>query len=407
MVKLAVLNSHPIQYFAPLYRRLAQEPDIDLTVYFCSRQGIVEYRDADFGLSFCWDVPLLAGYRSIFLPNLRRGKAMNGFFSLLNPSIVRELRHGRYDALWVHGHGYATHLLAILTARLLGIPVLMRGETHLLLRRSSLKRRLRRPLLRLFYRHLCAACLAIGSRNEAFYRAHGVASDHLFLVPYVVDNDFFGQAIRPGNEHRSAMRRRRGLPVGVPVILFASKLTARKRPLDALSAYGDLRRAGIRACLVFVGSGEQEVELQRCAQSERIPDVHFLGFRNQSALPELYALADIFVLPSENEPWGLVINEVMSASLPVVAAAEIGAAADLVQHGVNGFVYRAGDIASLTHHLGLLARNRRLREEMGERSRQRIATWDMELCVQGVHEALRAVMSRRATSSTSLWRARV
>jgi hypothetical protein len=89
--RLAILNSHPIQYFAPLYRRSARESEIDLTIYYCSRQGLAEHVDPDFGVSVQWDVPLLEGYESRFLPNPRRRDRVGGLFSLINPSIVREV----------------------------------------------------------------------------------------------------------------------------------------------------------------------------------------------------------------------------------------------------------------------------------------------------------------------------
>src|SRR2546428_10103483 len=101
-VKLAILHSHPIQYFAPLYSRIAREPEIDLTVYYCSRQGVDAYCDEGFGQQLKWDIPLLEGYRYKFLPNLRHGDKVSGFLSLINPAIIKELGREGYDALWVN-----------------------------------------------------------------------------------------------------------------------------------------------------------------------------------------------------------------------------------------------------------------------------------------------------------------
>src|SRR6266480_2212820 len=119
MYKLAILNTHPIQYFAPLYRRLAQEPDLDLTVYFCSRQGAEEYLDAGFGKRLKWDVSLLEGYRYKFLKNALKQDNVNGFWSLINFGIIKELGKNHYDGLLVNGHGHATYILAILSAFIL------------------------------------------------------------------------------------------------------------------------------------------------------------------------------------------------------------------------------------------------------------------------------------------------
>lgn len=386
--RLAVLQSHPIQYFAPLFRRLSAEDDIDLKVLYCSRQGVNEYADDGFGQKVKWDVPLLEGYDHTFLPNLRREDRVGDFFSLCNVAVVKDLLLGRYDALWVHGHNYGTHMLAILTARLLRIPVMMRCESHLKLQRSPLKRALRRPLMTIFYRQLCAACLPIGTLNREFYRFHRVGSHRLFLVPYTVDNAFFKEATARYRGLEDDVRKEAGLPQDKPLILFASKFIARKRPMDLLQAYHKLRHEGADAALVLVGSGEGEQALREYVQSHNVPDVYFLGFRNQTELPKFYAVADVFVLPSEDEPWGLIINEVMCAGVPIVATSEIGAVQDLVKHGDNGFVYKATDIDSLASHLKVLVDDAELRKRMGRRSVEIIDEWDFESCTRGINRAL-------------------
>ena len=391
--RLAALQSHPIQYFAPLFRRLAREPEIDLTVFYCSRQGLQEYHDEGFGQQVKWDVPLLEGYRSRFLPNLRPQDEVAGFWSLANPRIISELHTGGYDALWMHGHSYATYLMAVGAAQARRLPIFMRCESHLLLQRSPLKRLLRRPMMSFFYRKLCRACLPIGTRNREFYRFHGVRSHRLFDVPYAVDNDFFLDATTRFDQDDESFREELGLPLDKPLILYASKLTQRKRPLDLLEAYRRLRDSDVQAALVFVGSGEQEEDLRKYVRHHNIADVFFFGFRNQTELPRFYALCDVFVLPSENEPWGLVINEVMSAGLPVIASYEVGATPDLVRHGDNGFVFPSGDVGALAAYLKAVLSDPEVRRKMGERSRSIISEWSFEQCVQGIKAALQALPS--------------
>jgi len=389
--RLAVLNSHPIQYFAPLYRRLAQEPRLDLTVYFCSRQGAETYFDEGFGKAVQWDIPLLEGYHYYFLPNLRRQDRVRGFFSLINPALVGELRRQRYDALWVHGHNYFTLLLGLLTANALRTPVFMRAETHLLLRRSPLKHALRRPVMQFFYKYLVDRCLPIGTRNREFYLAHNVKAEHLFDVPYAVDNAYFMAQAAPFKARVKQTREELGLPVDKPLLLFASKLMPRKRPQDLLRAYQRLREQGIDVALLYVGSGELETTLKQYVADHHLPDVYFFGFRNQSELPKIYAVSDVFILPSENEPWELVINEVMCAGLPVIASEEIGAAPDLVIDGETGFTYPAGDVDRLAEHLKTLIVNPSLRQQMGANAYKRISAWGFEQCVQGIMAALESL----------------
>lgn len=389
--RLAILISHPIQYFAPLYRRLAQEPSIDLTVYFCSPQGVQTYEDEGFGVSVRWDTPLLEGYKHKFLRNLRRTERVAGFFSLVNPGLVTELWRNRYDALLVTGHMYFSYLLGILAAKATGTSVWMRSETHLLLSRSRLKLALRGPVMRFFYRVLCDRCLPIGTRNREFYVAHGVRQEYLFDVPYVVDNDYFIKATAPFKAPQGEARSELGLPADKSLILYASKLIPRKKPCDLLVAFRMLRERGIQACLVFVGSGELEQSLQAYVNQHRIPDVHFAGFQNQTDLPKFYAMADIFVLPSEDEPWGLVINEAMCAGVPIVASEEIGAVPDLVRHGYNGYTFPAGDVEQLATYLQKLISDKGIRKSMGEKSLEIIHSWDLDNSASGILAAMESL----------------
>lgn len=387
--RLAVVNSHPIQYFAPLYRCIAESPDIDITVYYCSEQGLAKgFIDPGFGTEVVWDVPLLDGYRYKFLANLGGDRGVRGFFSLVNPSIVGELWREKYDAILIHGHNSATNLLALLAAKLAGTRVFMRGDTHLLLKRHPFKRALRKPLMALLYR-LCDACLYIGTRNREFYEAHGVASRKLFLVPFTVDNQSFSDAAIEAPPQREALRARLGLAPDMSVILYASKLIPRKRPRDLLLAHAELRRRGVRAALVYVGDGEERSSLeQEAAASGLAPDVLFIGFVNQSELPAYYAMADVFVLPSEDEPWGLVINEVMCCGVPVVTTSEVGAAADLVLDGQTGFTYQTGDVAALANTLARVVTDGALRRAMSENARVRMGQWSYAETIEGIRQAL-------------------
>jgi glycosyltransferase involved in cell wall biosynthesis len=384
---LAILQTHPIQYFAPLYQRLAQEEQLDLTVYYCSRQGLERYVDAGFGAEVQWDIDLLSGYRAEFLPNMRNVERINGFFSLVNPGIIQALRRNRHDALWVHGHNYLTLQIAFAAARLLGTALFMRSETHLLLQRSTIKNRVRRPIMSAFYTQF-KALLAIGTRNAAFYRYHGVPDSRIHLVPYTVNNDYFISASRRYAQQSDSLRGKYHLDYAKPVILYASKLTRRKHPDHLLQAYRHVREQGVQAQLVYVGSGEEEANLKTYVAQHDVPDVHFMGFRNQSELPAFYALADVFVLPAENEPWGLIINEVMCAGLPVIASAEVGAVPDLVHHGENGYTFEATDVATLGKHLQTLCEDDALRQKMGQRSLDIIQQWSYEDAVCGVLNAL-------------------
>jgi hypothetical protein len=173
-VKLAYLVSHPIQYQAPLLRRIAQEPDIDLTVLFASDFSVRGYKDQGFGgVDVKWDVPLLEGYRHDFLPSLR-DKGAAGIATQFNYGILKRLRGSKgepgFDALWVHGYATVNALHGILAARSLGIPVLLRAESWLKDRERSGPKLAAKRLFFKSLSHLVDGVLPIGTLNSEYWR---------------------------------------------------------------------------------------------------------------------------------------------------------------------------------------------------------------------------------------------
>jgi glycosyltransferase involved in cell wall biosynthesis len=379
--RLAILASHVIQYQAPLFRMLARQPEIELSVFFCSDWGAESYHDEGFGREVKWDVPLLEGYRFEFLPNWSIRPNASRFWGRINPRIILHLRRREFDAIWVHGWARLSDWIAMLTAFRFSVPVLIRGESNLLRALPRWKSLLKRIVLRNLFRRT-SAFLAIGRFNAEFYRVYGVPKEKIYMVPYAVNNDFFlSQADKLAN-CKGKLKQELGIAPELPVVLYSGKLIEKKRPSDLLKAFEYISRTQ-KAVLVYVGAGSLEPELKQYAEAKHLPVV-FAGFRNQSELPKWFAIADVFALPSGDEPWGLVVNEAMCFSLPVVASDQVGAAGDLVRGGVNGFVFNSGDVRSLSEHLELLLFDPVLRARFGQKSREIIEHWSYRENVNGI-----------------------
>ncbi|TEU13318.1 MAG: glycosyltransferase family 1 protein [Anaerolineales bacterium] len=394
VVRIAALFSHPIQYFAPLFRALASRPDVDLTTYLCSRQGLEEYVDPGFGKAVSWDIPLLEGYRYKFLPNLRRGQGARGFFSLINPAIVRELQRERYDALWVHGYMHATNWLAFLAARVTDTPILLRGESNLLRPRPWWVRLVKGVVLRALLSQV-SACLYIGTRNREYYEHYGVPDERLFFTPYCVDNAFFQAQADHFRPQRNKLREEFGIVDDRPVILFCGKLIPKKQPLRLLEAFAQVRR-DFPCALLYVGDGALRSEIEERIELENIPDVRITGFLNQSEVPKAYTAADVLVLPStweggDSETWGLVVNEGMNFGLPIVVTDQVGCAPDLVREGENGYVVPYHSVEELEKALEKLVADPERRYAFGQRSLEIIQGWDIDHTVEGIVHAAKLV----------------
>jgi glycosyltransferase involved in cell wall biosynthesis len=392
-LRLAYFVSHPIQYQAPLLRRIAQERDIYLKVFFQSDLSVRGYKDSGFGVEVKWDVPLLEGYEHEFLPVLLDSETL-GSWKPLNHGIARSLRNQSFDAVWVHGYSTSTTLQAIRAAHEMRIPVLLRAESNLTDRPRSRKTLLAKKAFFRWLRKRVSAALSIGESNTAYWKHYLGEQVPVFPFYYSVDNKFFQRECAKAAATREEFRRSLGLDPGRPVILYASKLQTRKRCIDLVEAYLQLmnsRSWRSLPYLLIVGDGEERVALEDRSKQAAPGNIRFLGFRNQTELPRLYDLCNVFVLVSVHEPWGLVINEVMNAGRPVIVSDQVGCHKNLVHNGVNGYVVKACDIGVIADSLhAVLGRDENWRL-MGEKSLEIIGSYSFDENVRGLRQALQCV----------------
>jgi glycosyltransferase involved in cell wall biosynthesis len=404
MLRIAYLLSHPIQYQSPLLRLLAQQPGLELTVLYTSDFSVRSYHDKGFGAAVEWDVPLLGGYRHEFLPRLIDSHDVS-FFRPLNRGIFRRLRQGRFDVLWIHGYATLNSWMAMAAAKMLGIPVLLRTDSTLIDHpRGPVKLAAKNLFFRIL-RRFTYGVLSVGQRNTEYWRHHFGVDIPVFPIPYAVDNAFFQEQCRAASATREQLRQQLGLEANRPVLLFASKLLARKCCIDLVDAYLELVRRlkledGSRPLpyLLIVGEGEQRPQIEARLQQANAEDcegVHMLGFRNQSELPHFYDLCDAFVLPSIHEPWGLVVNEAMNAGKAIVVSDQVGCQPDLVEDGDNGLVFPARDVNALADALANVLVDPVACRKMGERSLERIQAFSFAANVRGLTQAFAAASEHK------------
>ncbi len=399
-VNLLYLVSHPIQYQAPLLRRIAQEPDLELTVLFGSDFSIREYKDKGFGVEVNWGLSLLDGYRYEFLPVVR-DTARTGRFSPLNRGIFSRLR-GRKgeptpDVLWVHGYSTVNALQGMLAAKALGIPVLLRAESRVMERDRNNPTKTAKRLFFSVLMRFVNGVLSIGTLNAAHWREYLGEEFPQSLMPYAVDNAYFQQRSHEAQGGHAELLAELKLDSSRPVILFASKLQKRKRCEDLVEAYRRLAPApGIdpHPYLVIVGDGEERAVLERQASESGLSSIRFCGFRNQLELPRFFEIATVFVLPSQHEPWGLIVNEVMNAGRAVIVSDDVGCAPDLIRDGIEGCIFPAGNVEALTNALRRVLATPETAVRMGQHGLERIRTWSFEEDIRGLRQAIQRVTGK-------------
>ncbi|WP_187970278.1 glycosyltransferase family 4 protein [Aquibium microcysteis] len=386
--RLCIINTHPIQYYAPLYRYLAEnDTEIELEVFYLSDLSLRGEYDSGFRRSVTWDIDLLSGYTSRFVgPNYKKATP-GAFSSLVVPELLPAIIKGRFDAVAIYGYSHAASIVAAVAARVSGADLFFRCDMNVLVA----KRRRQDLAKRLFVRSVFAACskmLVIGSRNREYYRWMGVPDRKFVFAPFTVDNDRFFAASRLTHEERSTVRAGLGIVGSKTALLFISKFMPGKRPDLLIKAAAALAADGYPLHLVMAGSGEMEEELRALAGCYPSLSVSFPGFVNQSEMPKVLGACDVMVFPSEIDQWGLIVNEAMAVGLPVIVGAESGCAPDLVENGVNGFLVPPGDLDALTAALEQIVADDALRARMGEASLKRMQTWSFRETHAGLRQAL-------------------
>jgi glycosyltransferase involved in cell wall biosynthesis len=341
--KLAIICTHPIQYYAPVFRALAKSDQIDLRVFYTYSQAATDNLfDPGFGAEVKWDIPLLEGYAYQFVRNVAKRPGLDHFGGLNTPTLVREIEDWAPDAVLIYTWNSRAHLQALrhFKGRL---PVLFRGDSTLIDHRVWWHALLRRLFLTWVYSHVDVA-VAVGSNNRDYFVWCGLPLQRIALAPHSVDTvRFGGDAVRHENL-AAEWRQELGIGPEAIVILFAGKLQPKKDPGLLLAAFESLKDG---SHLVFVGNGELEREIK--ARATGIENVHFMSFKNQSVMPAVYRLGDVFVLPSKGpeETWGLALNEAMASGRAVIASTKVGGARDLIRGGENGWIFESGDRMAL------------------------------------------------------------
>jgi len=392
MKKLAIISSHPIQYYAPWFRYLTSTTNLTIKVFYLWDFGVTQQVDPDFGKSIQWDIPLLSGYEYEFVPNVSHNPGVHNWLGLQNPSLVSQVKAYEPDAVLLMTYNYASIYSFLWNWDSHQIPLIFRGDSHRLLPPTALKAWARRQFISQIYRRF-AACLYVGKANYHYFRYHSVPANNLFFSPHAIDNDRFFSQTEIAKQQAIIWQQELGIPQNHAVILFAGKLEQKKRPLDLLQAF--LQANLDRVSLLFVGSGILEDELKSQAAGQA--NIYFAPFQNQSFMPRSYAIADLVVLPSygQQETWGLAINEAMCLSCPVIVSNHVGCAQDLVHPGKNGLIFPAGDVSALALSLQEAFSDRQRLQNWGKESRSIISHYSYLQATQGLNQALDHIIKNK------------
>jgi glycosyltransferase involved in cell wall biosynthesis len=378
---LTVIGTHPVQYQAPVYAAVEQQFGIPVRAIYRSDYSIAGGYDKEFQTPVTWDNFAIDAKTTTFLSTTRAGAEQP------QVGLGEALRQAAPGAVLLTGYQPGFLLRAFFEAKRRNYKVLFRAETtDRALERSAAKSWLRDQFLRNLYRR-CDRLLPIGSHSRDHYRRLGCPESRLIAAPYCVDTRVFQCEEHSRDKPREAKRRELGIAEGQIALLFSGKLGTRKAPDLLVEAAkrlpGELRK---KVILVFLGSGPLEEHLSQLAEGEPSIQTHFVGFKNQSQLSPYYHSADLMVLPSYSETWGLVVNEALHHGVPCVVTEAVGCAADLIDAGVTGEVAKTGDADSLAAAIGR-AINLSGDPAIRAKCREKIGGFTVERAAEGIAKA--------------------
>ena len=385
MKKLAIITTHPIQYNAPLFKLLNERGKIQIKVFYTWGEEVLKDKfDPGFGKTIQWDIPLLKGYDYEFLENIAVDKGSHHFKGIDNPHIIEKIEKFTPDAVLVYGWSFKSHL-KVLQYFKNKIPVLFRGDSTLLDESSFLSSLKRNLFLRWVYRYVDIA-LYVGKNNFDYFRKAGLKKNQLIFAPHAIENERFQADPEEGN---NVDRFRLNLDIGKNdlIFLFAGKIESKKAPELLLESFS-LCSFDKQVHLVIVGNGVLEQKLKVDYQHQK--NIHFLDFQNQTQMPAVYEMSDVFVLPSKGpgETWGLSVNEAMAAGKAILVSDKCGCAVDLVKNGENGFVFKSGDKKDLILKLKMLAKDKEKLKQMGIVSREIIQSSNYSKVCQAIEKVI-------------------
>jgi glycosyltransferase involved in cell wall biosynthesis len=389
-VQILYVLSHPIQYFTPLLKQMANK--FDLRVAYLSKVGIGEGIDFGFGHRVVWDEPLLEGYSSFFVKNYSKSNYLdNRFFNLINPGIIKVLLQSKENIVIINGWSYSTNWLIFLICKVLNKKVWLRAESPLNqeLKKSPKVLFLKRIVLRhILFRFFIDKFLYIGTQNKLFYKYYRVSESRLIYTPYATDNQKFRLKHKELTHQKDAIKENLSIPTNHKVILYSGKYIAKKRPMDLVKAF-ELMENSQNITLVLMGEGGLRGEMEEYIRFKKIQNVFLTGFINQSKISEYYSIADVFIMCSGvGETWGLSVNEAMNFKLPIVVSETCGCSTDLVQNGINGFTYKEGDVCALSEAIECIINNDDLREKMGNKSIDIVSNYSIDHSVSNLLKAI-------------------
>lgn len=364
-LKLAVVSTHPIQYHTPIFRSLENSKLLKLKVFFGCKHGLVDSIDKDFLVSFKWDYDITKGFKYQFLSNLsiKHLSGVRGIILAIKslPKILK------FKPNYVLVFSYTPTFIFFLSIflNLFNIKLILRAETSdIALSRTKTKLFIRQKILKLFYKNF-VHFFPIGSKSYDHYISLSIPKKFLTKVNYSIDVEFFNNQFKKWSSKKNMIKKSLGISSNQYVFLYCGKMFKPKNPLLIPKAFGKLSNDFLKnITLIAIGDGIMRKDFEDQCKFLLNKRSIFLGFKNQSEIAKYYSISDALIIPSmSGETWGLVVNEALQFGLKVLASNKVGSSYDLINNGLNGYIFENNNSQDLANSIKLLLGKKTLKNK--------------------------------------------
>lgn len=360
--RLFYIDDIPTPYRLGVFRHIAEKWPGAFRVAFCAENEPGRKFDLDFsGL----DVDFLEGFQ------WRPLGQVNPFSLKWNPGVIRALEHFDPQVVVLSGYAHPTMMRAARWCLSRGVPYAITCETSAKSTVTAGPRwEIRRRVVGWMVRNISFG-LPAGREAAAYLRRLGPTDAPMYFFPNTPDTAIFVKTAEAVEALGSAhdLRKALGLPLNGPLFTFVGRLIGAKNPLHVVQAF---RSIGVNkdAALLMVGDGPQAATVREHASGDR--RIVCAGWTsNQQEIARILASSQALVLPSAHEPWGAVVNEAMASKACVIATDHVGAAAELVENGVEGFIVSVSDVSAIRDAMLTLIDDPERCRRMGEAAQEK------------------------------------
>jgi len=381
--KLAIITTHPIQYNAPLFRMLNERGQVDIKVFYTWGEGVLQNKfDPGFGKNIKWDIPLLDGYEYQFVENVASDPGSHHFRGINNPTLIKDIKDWEANVILVYGWNFKSHLSCLRYFHN-KIPVYFRGDSILADQKTTIKSLMKKFVLTWVYHHVDKA-FYVGTENKKYFLNFGLKSSQLVFAPHAIDNSRFADKNGSYEHDANEWKLKLGIQPAELVIVYAGKLEPIKNLDWLIDSIKERKEVAMK--LIVVGNGPLEKELKEKVSGDG--RFLFVDFQNQTLMPVVYRLGQVFILCSKSETWGLSINEAMACGRAILVSETCGCAPNLVKNNINGYVFKLTDQEDFICKIETLSNNNDLVKRMGVESSRIIDNWNYEKVGEAIEKTV-------------------